>query len=51
MRTFNSVAILAFALEAIQAQQVFKNLYSDAFIAENAFQPDSNQIPFDLRPL
>ena len=24
------------------------NLYSDAFIVENAFQPNSNRMPFDL---
>ena len=43
--------MLAFALAGTvhAQQQVYMNLYSDAFIAENAFQGQSNEVPFDLR--
>ena len=44
-----TIAMLAFALAGVEAQQQFYNkLYSDAFIVENAFQPNSNALPFDL---
>ena len=44
-----TIALLAFALAGAEAnQQFYKELYSDAFIVENAFQPDSNAMPFDL---
>ena len=53
MRMSSSISLLTFALAGVEASQHQPYLlYSDAFIAENAFQPENNntnEIPFDLR--
>lgn len=49
MTKINSlVGMLAFAIAGAKAQEVYDLLYSDAFIVENAFQPKSNALDFDL---
>lgn len=50
-RMSSFVALLTFALAGVEAQRQPYLLYSDAFIAENAFQPEpqSNDLGFDLR--
>ena len=47
-RDSSLIGMLAFAVAGAQAQQVMYNLYSDAFIAENAFSNQSNS--FDMAP-
>ena len=53
-RDSSLIGMLAFAVAGAQAQQVMHNLYSDAFIAENAFSNQSNSFnmaPQELKPV
>jgi len=45
IRRNTPISLLTFAIAAAANNQA---LYSDAFIVENAFQPESNAMDFDL---